>query len=89
MILGKRVRIKWARLVMIAIAVYSAVWMGISLTHMVVLWHDEQHWNRQIAVVQGEQNQLRTDIRELRNPKTLSKMIQGTAPIPNPVFTTP
>jgi len=57
--------------------------------HMVVLWHDEQHWNRQIAVVQGEQNQLRTDIRELRNPKALSKMIQGTAPIPNPVFTTP
>ncbi len=89
MIHRKRVRIKWARLAMISIALYSAIWMGISLTHMVVLWHDQQRWNHRIAVVQGEQNQLKADMRALRNPKTLSKMIQGTAPIPSPVPTSP
>ena len=87
MMYGKRVKIRGGRLAMIVIGLYSAIWIGISFSHMVVLWHDEQQWNHRIAVVQGEQNQLKADIRELHNPKALRKMIQGTAPIPNPVVT--
>jgi cell division protein FtsB len=78
-----RWRWKWKRLITLFALAYLGFWSIQSGLHIWVLSHDEASLTHNIQVVQSQDTRLNQDIRELRNPAMVKKMITGQIPVPN------
>ncbi len=80
-------RLRWRKLLTIALMAYFSVWLGRAVMHYVMLRGEEFRVEAGIRAMDRENQALRNDVRELHNPKRLRAMLTGKEPLPRPEFT--
>lgn len=91
---GRRLRLRWKRLVTLAVLTYVGFWSLVSLLHMVSLWNQEAQIRHHIAVTAAQNRSLQKEIRLLQNPTQLKRLLTGQTALPannlaNPVDSLP
>lgn len=84
---GKRFR--WQKFIGIAILGYFAFWMVVSASHLWTLWQDEQVLRQKMHIVSQQNQKLRQEIAQLKNPAELKQMLTGKAPFPSATIPRP
>ena len=85
----RRVRIKWARIAVLAVTVYVGVGGIASAVHWWRLDQQAHQLSAQLAVVQHNNAVLGHDLQEMHNPSLLRRMLAGQVPLPNAIWPNP